>query len=61
MNAVGGSFEPNSEVDSMAWVRPTEAVLRLSHDHDIELLTAVTPQLEAVLDQRDRAETLSLG
>jgi 8-oxo-dGTP diphosphatase len=61
MNAVGGSFESNSEVDSMAWVRPTEAVLRLSHDHDIELLTAVTPQLEAVLDQRDRAETLSLG
>lgn len=61
MNWVGGSFEVNDEVDEMAWVRPAEAVFRLSHDHDIELLNAVTPQLEAVLDQRDRAETLSLG
>jgi 8-oxo-dGTP diphosphatase len=61
MNAVGGTFEPNDEVDSMAWVRPTEAVLRLTHDHDIELLTAVTAQLEAVLDRRDHAVTVSLG
>lgn len=61
MNRVGGSFEPNAEVDAIAWVRPSEAVLRLSHDHDIELLNAVIPQLQAVLDQRDHAETLSLG
>ena len=61
MHAVAGGFEPNDEVDSMAWVRPTEAVLRLSNDHDIELLTAVIPQLEAVLEGRDDAETLSLG
>jgi 8-oxo-dGTP diphosphatase len=61
MHAVGGSFEPNNEVDAIAWVRPTEAVLRLSNDHDIDLLTAVTSQLESVLDRRDRAETLSLG
>lgn len=38
-----------------------EAVLRLSHDHDMELLNAVIPQLEAVLERRDHAETLSLG
>lgn len=61
MNAVGGSFEPNNEVDSMAWVRPQEAVLRLSHEHDIELLGALSLQLEAVLDRRDHAERLSLG
>lgn len=61
MNRVTGTFGPNEEVDAIAWVRPSEAVLRLSHDHDRELISRVTPQLEAVLDQRDHVETLSLG
>jgi 8-oxo-dGTP diphosphatase len=61
MSHVTGSFTPNDEVDSMAWVRPSEAVLRLSHEHDQELLLAVIPQLEDVLDRRERAESMSLG
>ena len=61
MNRVAGVFEPNREVDAIAWVRPAEALLRLDHEHDRELLARVTPQLEAVLDRRDAVESLSLG
>jgi 8-oxo-dGTP diphosphatase len=61
MHRVAGSFEPNREVDAIAWVRPAEAALRLSHDHDRELLERATPQLEAVLERREAVETMSLG
>ena len=61
MKRVAGNFEPNREVDAIAWVRPAEAVLRLSHDQDRELLEGATPRLESVLERREAAETMSLG
>jgi 8-oxo-dGTP diphosphatase len=61
MNRVRGVFAPSDEVDAIAWVRPSEAVYRLNHDHDRELLTAARPRLDAVLDRRDQLQTLSLG
>jgi CYTH domain-containing protein/8-oxo-dGTP pyrophosphatase MutT (NUDIX family) len=33
-------FEPNEEVDELAWLTPDEAAERLSYDHDRDLLTA---------------------
>ena len=61
MRILRGDFVPNDEVDAMAWLRPAEATVRLSNDHDRELLTASVPVLAAVLDRRDEVETLSLG
>jgi 8-oxo-dGTP diphosphatase len=31
-------FEPNEEVDELAWLEPAEAVRRLSYEHDRELV-----------------------
>jgi hypothetical protein len=45
----------------MAWVRPAEAALLLTHDHDCELLEGAIPQLEANLAVRERRQTQSLG
>jgi 8-oxo-dGTP diphosphatase len=61
MKRVTGTFAPNDEVDAVAWVRPSEAVLRLSHEHDRELLAGAVEQLTGVLESRERVETLSLG
>lgn len=61
MRSVSGTFVPNAEVDTIGWVRPSEAVLRLSHEHDRELLAGAVEQLDAVLERRDCIETLSLG
>jgi 8-oxo-dGTP diphosphatase len=61
MRRVTGSFLPNDEVDAVAWVRPSEAVLRLSHEHDRELLEGAVEQLSGVLESRERVDTLSLG
>jgi 8-oxo-dGTP diphosphatase len=61
MSRIAGSFEPNGEVDEIAWLRPSEAMLRLTRDRDRDLLASALPQLEGVLERRDRAETLSLG
>jgi 8-oxo-dGTP diphosphatase len=61
MNRVTGNFNPNDEVDSMAWVRPSEAILRLSNEHDRELLDVAIPRLEAALERREHAERQSLG
>lgn len=61
MHRVTGTFTPNSEVDAIAWVRPSEAVLRLTHEHDRQLLTDAIDQLAGVLDRREDAEALSLG
>jgi 8-oxo-(d)GTP phosphatase len=35
-----GEFQPNSEVDGLAWLPVTEAVDRLSYGHDADLLRA---------------------
>jgi 8-oxo-dGTP diphosphatase len=61
MNRVNGAFAPNDEVDAIAWLRPSEAVLRLSHDHDRELLERTVEQLTAQLEARDYADVQSLG
>jgi 8-oxo-dGTP diphosphatase len=34
MQVVGGSFEPNDEVDELCWLPVTEAVARVTHAHD---------------------------
>ncbi|WP_448628728.1 NUDIX hydrolase [Geodermatophilus sp. URMC 64] len=34
MQAVGGEFEPNSEVDELRWLPPGEADQLLTHEHD---------------------------
>jgi 8-oxo-dGTP diphosphatase len=38
MRAVGGTFEPNSEVDELRWLALDEAAELLSHDHDRTVL-----------------------
>ena len=38
MQAVGGKFEPNAEVDELRWLPPDKAALLLSHDHDRDVL-----------------------
>ena len=38
MNAVGGSFQPNSEVDEARWVGLSEAARLLSYEHDRSML-----------------------
>ena len=38
MEAIGGSFSPNNEVDRILWVKPKEAAAKLSYLHDRALL-----------------------
>ncbi len=61
MSRVNGSFTPNDEVDAIAWLRPSEAVVRLSHEHDRELLGRSVEQLAELLEERDSVGNLSLG
>ena len=61
MKIVTGTFVPTTEVDAIAWVRPSEAVVRLSHEHDRELLAGVVERLAEALERRECTETLSLG
>jgi 8-oxo-dGTP diphosphatase len=39
MQAVGGEFEPNDEVDELRWLRPQDAADLCSHDHDRAVVT----------------------
>ena len=59
MNRVNGAFVPNDEVDAIAWLRPSEAVVRLSHDHDRELLSRSVAQLAAILEGRLRRQPVA--
>lgn len=61
MNRVNGVFSPTDEIDAIAWLRPSEAVVRLSHDHDRELLNHSVAQLAGVLEERDCVDVRSLG
>ena len=61
MNPINGSFAPNHEVDAIAWLRPSEAVLRLTHAHDRELLERSVEQLAATLERRESVDARSLG
>jgi 8-oxo-dGTP diphosphatase len=42
MQAVGGEFEPNPEVDELRWLPPDKAALTLTHDHDRAVLADLT-------------------
>jgi 8-oxo-dGTP pyrophosphatase MutT (NUDIX family) len=55
MRGVGGVFTPTHEVDAVAWVRPTEAVLRLTRDSDRRLLSSAIAQLAALVERVDAA------
>jgi 8-oxo-dGTP diphosphatase len=61
MTRVNGSFVPNDEVDSIAWLRPAEALVRLTHERDRELLSRSVEQLAADLDERALVDDRSLG
>lgn len=61
MNRVTGAFAPNNEVDSIAWLRPSEAGVRLSHEHDRQLLLRCMEQLAETLRGRERFDNRSLG
>jgi 8-oxo-dGTP diphosphatase len=61
MKRINGSFAPSDEVDAIAWLRPSEAVLRLSHEHDRGLLRGSVVQLAAALEGRECVDTRSLG
>ncbi|MDQ6855846.1 MAG: NUDIX domain-containing protein [Candidatus Dormibacteraeota bacterium] len=61
MNRVHGAFAPNDEVDAIAWLRPSEAIVRLSHDHDRQLLNRKLEQLAEILEARDRVDDRSMG
>ena len=41
MEAVGGEFVANDEVDALEWLERDVAARRLTHPHDAELLAAV--------------------
>jgi 8-oxo-dGTP pyrophosphatase MutT (NUDIX family) len=41
MRPLGGSFEPNREVDELRWVTISEALDLLSYEHDRRMLGAV--------------------
>ncbi len=61
MNRVSGTFAPNDEVDAIAWLRPSEAVVRLSHEHDQQLLLRGMEQLRQILMGGDRVDFRSSG
>jgi 8-oxo-dGTP pyrophosphatase MutT (NUDIX family) len=54
MQAVGGEFEPNSEVDEVRWLPLREAAGLVSHDHDRAVLA------DLARDDVPRAATLLL-
>ena len=41
MEATGGRFEANDEVDELRWLAPTEAAEALTYPHDVELLASL--------------------
>lgn len=43
MTVVGGSFEPNDEVDEVRWLPVAEAAALLSYPHDAALLQGLPP------------------
>jgi 8-oxo-dGTP diphosphatase len=42
MDAAGGRFEPNREVDEVRWLPPAHARQVLSYDRDREVLDALS-------------------
>ncbi|MET9515289.1 NUDIX hydrolase [Streptomyces sp. NPDC002994] len=48
--ATSGSFQPNSEVDRMVWLRPNAALGRLTQNRDKELVTALLSILRTTME-----------
>ena len=42
MRPLGGTFEPNDEVDELRWLEPDAAVEALDYEHDRELVRSST-------------------
>ena len=61
MRPLSGAFAPTDNVDDCAWLRPAEAAVRLTNDHDRRLLLHAIPDIEAVLESRLRLLEGSLG
>jgi 8-oxo-(d)GTP phosphatase len=60
MRAVGGTFQPNHEVDQLRWLPVEEACALLSHDHDRDVVadlarTDVPPEPTLLLVRHGRA------
>jgi len=53
MQAVGGAFEPNKEVDELRWLPPADAAALCSHEHDravvADLLRDDVPRMPTLL------------
>ncbi|WP_116453103.1 NUDIX hydrolase [Blastococcus litoris] len=53
MQAVGGAFEPNDEVDELRWLPPGEAAALCTHEHDravvADLLREDVPRMPTLL------------
>ncbi len=41
MEVVGGKFQPNQEVDAVAWLSPADALTRLSYRRDAEVISSL--------------------
>ncbi len=61
MHPLTGTFEPSDEVDAVAWLRPTDAMVRLTQPRECDLLDAAVQLLTSVLDRRDQVRALSSG
>ncbi len=53
MQAVGGAFEPNDEVDELRWLAPGDAAALCTHEHDravvADLMRADVPRMPTVV------------
>lgn len=61
MSRVTGVFIPTDDVDEIAWLRPSEAMVRLSHAHDRGLLDRSHARLVATLEDRECVDHRSSG
>lgn len=51
---VSGRFEPNDEVDAIAWLDVEAARARLSYQHDVDLLTELLHRREQLVHRREK-------
>lgn len=54
MRPVNGSFVPGGDVDDLAWLRPQEALVRLSQERNRFLLQASLAVIRDCLDRRQQ-------
>lgn len=61
MRRVNGSFAPGGQVDDLAWLRPQEALLRLSQERNRDLLENSLGAIRDCLDRRQHNVAQHLG